>query len=291
LQAINTVDGKLYGMSASAEMVGMFYNRSLFNQLNLSVPATWDDLEAAFDTIQVHNLIPISLSGNVSASVAAFNTLAYAYSDISDIHNLLQRNPGAAFLTEGNLDGAQVFVDWLDAGNFSPNFTRMDNDAALAEFANAKSVMWLASSDNSDALIGTMGSNLVGFFPLPSPIGDSVTPTVGGLGFAYGIRATSPNADLAAQYIDFITGSDGAHALLDNGILPASAVDPAKLTADTLSADLVNSWATITQAGKIASGFDWVLPDIGTRVQALVSRQIDPEAFVNAVEQDYETGR
>ncbi|MEO8394629.1 MAG: extracellular solute-binding protein, partial [Chloroflexota bacterium] len=33
LQARNSIDGKLYGMSATAEMVAMFYNKAIFSQL------------------------------------------------------------------------------------------------------------------------------------------------------------------------------------------------------------------------------------------------------------------
>ena len=76
-----------------------------------------------------------------SAGIDTFGALAHAYSDIQDIDALVNRSPGAAFLTEGNLEAAQNFSDWIDKGYFSPNFATMDNDAALAEFTGGKSAV------------------------------------------------------------------------------------------------------------------------------------------------------
>jgi raffinose/stachyose/melibiose transport system substrate-binding protein len=263
----------------------------IFNQLGLSVPVTWDDLEADLLSIKDAGLIPITF-GNAdrSAGVDTFGALAHAYSDIQDINNLISRTPGAAFLTEGNLEATQNFIDWIDKGYFSPNFATIDNNVALAEFTSGKSALWLASTDNSAAISAAMGSDQVGLFPLPSPIGDSITPTVGGLGLAYGIRATSPNADLAAQYIDLTTNPAVANALLSICVLPAISVDPSTVQMNTLIADLANAWSTISAADKVGQRLDLVLPSIATQIEALTAHRLDPEAFVNAVQKDYEAG-
>ena len=151
--------------------------------------------------------------------------------------------------------------------------------------------MWLAGSWNSGSIIPALGEEAVGFFLLPSPIGDEVAPTIGGIGLGYGIRKSSANADLAAEYIDFITSPDAASVLFDNGFLPAIAVDPAKLTEGTLTADMVTAWTTISQADKVGQYFDWTLPDIGSRIQELAGKQVTPEEFVAEVQADYEAGQ
>ncbi len=285
--------GKLYGMSITSEVVAMFYNKDIFSQLNLQVPATWDDLETDLQTIKDGGFVPITF-GNLEAwpGIHTYGALAHVYSDMSQINDMIYRNPGGTFLTEGNLEGAQTFVDWIDAGYFSPGFAGMDNDAAaLGEFTGGKSAMWLAGSWNSGSIIDALGETSVGFFLLPSPIGDEVAPTIGGIGLGYGIRKTSANADLAAQYIDFISSPDAANVLFDNGFLPAIAVDDSKLTEGTLTADLVHAWNTISAADKVGQYFDWTLPDIGARIQELAGKQVTPEQFVDEVEQDYQAGQ
>jgi raffinose/stachyose/melibiose transport system substrate-binding protein len=243
-------------------------------------------------TIKAGGLVPITF-GNLEGwpGIHTYGALAHVYSDINDINNMIYRNEGGTFLTEGNLEGAQTFVDWIDQGYFSPGFAGMDNDTgALGEFTSGKSAMWLAGSWNSGSISAALGEDKVGFFLLPSPIGDDVAPTIGGIGLGYGIRATSANADLAAEYIDFITSSDAANVLFDNGYLPAIAIDDSKLTEGTLTADLIHAWETISAADKVGQYFDWTLPDIGARIQELAAKQVTPEEFVAEVQADYEAG-
>lgn len=284
--------GSLYGMSVTSEVVAVFYNKDIFSSLNLTVPTTWDELTADLEAIKAGGLVPITF-GNLEGwpGIHTYGALAHVYSDINAINDMIYRNEGGTFNTEGNLKGAQTFVDWLTNGYFSPGFAGMDNDTgALGEFTSAKSAMWLAGSWNSGSISAVLGEDKVGFFILPSPSGEEVAPTIGGIGLGYGIRKTSANADLAAKYIDFISSPDAAAVLFDNGYLPAIAVDSAKLTEGTLTADLVNAWTTISAADKVGQYFDWTLPDIGSRIQELAGSQVTPEQFVEAVQQDYEAG-
>ncbi len=284
--------GSLYGMSVTSEVVAVFYNKDIFTQLGIEVPATWEDLEADLAAIKAGGFVPVTF-GNLEGwpGIHTYGALAHLYSSIDDINNMIYRNEGGTFQTEGNLEGATTFVNWIDQGYLSPGFSGMDNDTgALGEFTSAKSAMWLAGSWNSGSISAALGEDKVGFFLLPSPIGDDVAPTIGGIGLGYGIRKTSANADLAAQYIDYITSPEAANVLFDNGFLPAIAIDDAKLTEGTLTADLVRAWETISAADKVGQYFDWTLPDIGSRIQELAAKQVDPEAFVAEVQSDYEAG-
>jgi raffinose/stachyose/melibiose transport system substrate-binding protein len=284
--------GSLYGMSVTSEVVAMFYNKDIFTKLNLTVPKTWDELQADLEAIKAGGYVPVTF-GNLEGwpGIHTYGALAHVYSDIKAVNDMIYRNEGGTFKTEGNLNGAQTFVDWIDKGYLSPGFAGMDNDTgALGEFTSAKSAMWLAGSWNSGSISSVLGEDKVGFFILPSPTGEKVAPTIGGIGLGYGIRKTSSNADLAAQYIDFISSPDAANVLFDNGYLPAIAVDSAKLKEGTLTADLVNAWTTISTADMVGQYFDWTLPDIGPRIQELAGKQVTPEQFVDEVQQDYEAG-
>lgn len=284
--------GHLYGMSVTSEVVAMFYNKQIFSDLGLEVPADWESLVADLQTIKDAGYVPITF-GNLEGwpGIHTYGALAHVYSDLDAINAMIYRQDGGTFQTEGNLNGAQTFVDWIDAGYFSPGFAGMDNDTgALGEFTSGKSAMWLAGSWNSGSISDVVGEENVGFFLLPSPMGEDVAPTIGGIGLGYGIRATSANADLAAEYIDFITSPDAANVLFDAGFLPAIAIDDSKLTEGTLTADLVHAWETISSADKVGQYFDWTLPDIGSRIQELAAKVVTPEEFVSEVEADYEAG-
>jgi raffinose/stachyose/melibiose transport system substrate-binding protein len=284
--------GNLYGVSNTAEVVAVFYHRDIFEELGLSVPQTWEDFEASLPVIQEAGYVPITF-GNLEGwpGIHTFGALAHAYSNLEDIENFMYRREGGTLLTEGMLNAATKFKEWIDAGYFSPGQAGMDNDnGALTEFVNKQSAMWLAGSWNSGSIIDALGEEAVGFFVLPSPTSDGPAPTIGGIGLAYGIRATSEHADLAAAYIDLVTSPEAAALLFENGYLPAVAVDSAELTEGTLTADMVNAWNTISEANIVGHYFDWTLQDIGARIQELAGGVLSPEDFVNAVEEDYQAG-
>ena len=284
--------GNLYGMSTTSEVVAVFYNKSIFSELGIEVPATWEELETDLQTIKDAGYVPITF-GNLEGwpGIHTYGAIAHVYSDLADIDNLIYRNEGGTFVTEGNLNGAETFVNWIDNGYLSPGFAGLDNDTgALGEFTSGASAMWLAGSWNSGSISAALGEDGAGFFLLPSPLGEEVAPTIGGVGLGYGIRATSANADLAAAYIDFMSSEAAANVLFENGYLPAIAISDDQLTEGTLTADLVHAWNAISAADMVGHYFDWTLPDIGARIQELAAKVVTPEEFVNNVEADYEAG-
>ncbi|HVU14723.1 MAG TPA: extracellular solute-binding protein [Phototrophicaceae bacterium] len=278
----------LYGVPATVSIVGMFYNHDVFNRFGLQVPLDWETFSDELDTIKAGGYIPVTFAAQDGA-LDPYSALVEANSDIGDLTPLLTHADGATFLTEGVLEGTQTFSDWIDGGYFSPNYLQMDNAAALAEFTGGKSAMWLANSPNSGAIISALGDDHVGFFLLPSPIGDKVAPTVSRYGADYAIAKASPNADIAAQYIDFMTGSTvAANALFADGYLPLAAVDSSNIQPNTLSADLIDAWATIQSAKEIGFPLDQVLPDIGSKIQQLLSGKVEAEPLVDALDQEYQ---
>jgi raffinose/stachyose/melibiose transport system substrate-binding protein len=136
-----------------------------------------------------------------------------------------------------------------------------------------------------------LGEDKVGFFLIPSALPDAKAPlAIGGIGLGYGIRASSDHADLAAEYIDLVTGPRAAELLFGAGFLPALAVDPALLTEGTLTADVNNAWKTISTNNTVGHYLDWTMPNIAANIQELMGEQVSPEEFVQAVEADYQAG-
>jgi len=282
--------GDLYGMSNIAEVVAIFYHKDIFEELGLSVPTTFDEFEAALVAIKDAGYVPITF-GNLEAwpGIHTYGAILHSYSTPQQIDDLIFGNEGATFDFEGAHQSAAKFQEWIDAGFFSPGFEGMDNDvAALGEFTNKESAMWLAGSWNSGPIIDALGEEEVGFFLLPSAIGAEAPYTIGGVGLGYGIRATSANPDLAAEYIDLMTSSDAAALLFENDYMPAVAVDPSLLTEGTLTADLINAWNTISAGNAVGHYLDWTMPDAGPRIQELAGAVVTPDEFVANMEADYE---
>ena len=279
----------LYGVSNTAEVVGVYYWKSDFDELGLEIPQTQAEFESVLMSLVEAGKTPIvfgSLDG--WPAIHTLGAIQHAYSTREEADAFTFGQEGGTYATEGNLTGAQKMVEWVNAGYFSPGFEGMDYDnATFSAFLNQEGSMWITGSWMNGSIIPEVGEEEVGFFLMP-PAEEGAAPlNIGGVGLAYGIRATSENADLAAEYIDLMTGSEAAELLLQNGYLPATTFDSEALTEGTLTADVVNAWNTISSQDAVGHYWDWTIPDIAAYIQELMAGQITPEEFIDRVEQDY----
>jgi raffinose/stachyose/melibiose transport system substrate-binding protein len=284
--------GNLYSLSHTAEVVGVFYHKKDFADLGLKIPATFAEFETLLQTVKDKGKTPMvfgSLDG--WPAIHLYSAIQDAYSTTDALDKFIYRLPGGTFDDKANLTAAQKLVEWADKGYLSAGFAGMDYDnATTSGFLNNEGLMWITGTWIGATIIPKLGEDGVGFFLVPPSEKGNPPLSVGGLGLGYGIRKTSKNADLAAEYIDFITGSHAAEVMLGYGYLPAIAVDAKALKAGTLTADMVNAWQTISKANAVGHYLDWTLPDIAANIQELMAKQVTPEDFVKKVQADYVAG-
>jgi raffinose/stachyose/melibiose transport system substrate-binding protein len=61
LEAV-TIDGKVYGVPGVMHTDGLLYNKTMFQEMGLSVPDTWDEFLAACESLKGSGVIPIALN-------------------------------------------------------------------------------------------------------------------------------------------------------------------------------------------------------------------------------------
>jgi raffinose/stachyose/melibiose transport system substrate-binding protein len=285
-------EGNLYGVSNTAEVVGVFYHKAMFEDLGLELPTTLEEFESAAQALKDAGITPIvfgSLDG--WPAIHEYGAVENAYTTTEALDALIFRFEDGTFNDEANLEAAQKLVDWMNQGFFSEGSEGMDYDnATTSGFINNEGAMWITGSWVAGTIIDQLDAESVGFFLLPDAAGSDVPVATGGVGLAYGIRATTENPDLAAEYIDFVTGPRAAELLFEQGFLPAATVDPSMLTEGTLTADVVNAWNAIAQNNKVGHYLDWTLPydDLVANLQELLAGVDTPEQFVTDVQAVYE---
>jgi raffinose/stachyose/melibiose transport system substrate-binding protein len=284
--------GDLYGVSNTAEVVGVYYNKQAFADLKLSIPKTYDEFEALLKTVKDAGKTPIvfgSLDG--WPAIHLYGAIQDAFSTTEALDKFIYRLPGGTFDDAANLKAAQKLVEWVDNGYLSKGFEGMGyDDATTGAFLNGDGVMWITGSWVAGTISQQLGEDKVGFFIIPPADPKAPPLAIGGVGLAYGIRKTSANADIAAEYIDLVTGPRAAELLLQNGFLPAAPVDAKLLKDGTLTADVVKAWQTISEANSVGHYLDWTMPNIAADIQSLMAKKITPEQFVQQVEDEYKKG-
>jgi raffinose/stachyose/melibiose transport system substrate-binding protein len=285
-------EGNMYGMSNTAEVVGVYYWKQAFEDLGLEIPTTFAEFETLLQTVKDAGRTPLAF-GSLDGwpAIHEYSAIQHPLSTVQAIDDFIFRREGATFVDDANLTAAQKLVEWVDAGYFPEGFEGMDYDnATLQTLLNRESVMWITGSWMTSVLVEEAGEDVIGFFVIPPADPENPPLAIGGVGIPFGISARSANPDLAAEYIDFITGPDTAARLLEVGFLPAATVDASALTEGTLTADTVNAWNLISSTNAVGHYLDWAVPldDINASLQELLAKQITPEEFVTQVEEAYE---
>lgn len=165
----------------------------------------------------------------------------------------------------------------------------MSVDDAVAQFAQGNGVFFIQGTWFSKTLSDAMGDN-VGVFPMPRLDGGPAAATASP-GYGYSITAQSGHHDLAAEYLDFITGPRSAEILLELGSLPVLPADGIEVD-NPLLADILAGWTVLAENDTMLPFLDWAAPpllaDLGAASQELMAGRTSPEDFLARVDSDYQ---
>jgi raffinose/stachyose/melibiose transport system substrate-binding protein len=200
------------------------------------------------------------------------------------------KGSGSTFDTPGNLQAATMLQDWAKKGYFTPGFGGGGYDTAVANFAKGQGLFMITGN----WIVANLGADNrdFGFFLMPPAEAGGQPVATGGAGFPLAITSGSKHPDVAAAYIDWMTGSHASDLLLQAGQIPLSVdASTANVQPGTVLADVVNAAATASAANGIVPYLDWATPtfyDTTTAaIQELMGMRITPQQFVANVQKDY----
>lgn len=280
-------EGCVYGLPQVGEVVGIYYSESKLDELGLEYPETWADLEAQLPEIVEAGEVPLVL-GNIDKwpAIHVFGAIQGQYVDADEIRTLGFGNPGGSWDTEGNVEAAAQFQDWVADGYFNNGVNGADYDSIWQDFANGEGVYLIAGSWLAADLNDAMGDDV--HFALPPSDGPTTT---GGTGLPFSVTSAAEDVDVAAAYIDFITSDEAMEILAETGNVPVlNAADFAD-GADQVVGDVMTAFDELVESGNIVPYLDWATPTmdqvLGDALQNLIAGNSTPEEFVQTVEEAY----
>ena len=139
-------------------------------------------------------------------------------------------------------------------------------------------------------LMNAMGDN-VGFTVLLGADSDIPVAT-GGTSLPFAITEASENPDASAAYIDFITSSDAMKTVTEKGNLPIVEASEQQLSAP-LQEEAFAAWDAVTGGNGLLPYLDYATPGsydlLTAQVQALMAGEIEPSAFLELLQAEYQT--
>jgi raffinose/stachyose/melibiose transport system substrate-binding protein len=237
-----TYGGMVGCVPGQVEEVGIFYNKTLFDEKAFAEPETLDELRTISDAFKADGLVPIAF-GN-QPQWPAGHQYSMTLSNIVGREGLDARlYSETPWNTEDDVKAIDIYFNqFRDAGYFPPDPNAISYEDANALFYDGGAAMvptgtWLVAeiTDNVDFETG--------FFPFPSIDGSSISPPAG-LGGGTFVAANAQNPEGAIRYLDWILQDEQVQEDVEVfNTLPAQPVDTSGMDLSPLYAEVVENLA------------------------------------------------
>jgi raffinose/stachyose/melibiose transport system substrate-binding protein len=283
--------GNLYGLSMTAEIVGIFYNKAKLKELGLDVPKTIDEFAAAARAAHEKEGVGIAF-GTLEKNPAMhlYTTFQNAFIDADYMQDwVFISRPGLSFDVPGTRRAAELLQKLALEGVFTPDFLAVSRDDAVEHFANGSGVFLMGhGSWKVGQLADKMGDN-VGFMLVPRETAGETRVATGSGGIAFSISSKSAHKGEAAALLDFLVSAHAGSLFASNGDLPAMAAD--QEPPPGVFGDAARAWEEVRSGNTVVPFEDWttdtMLETIRNNAQELMAGRISPEELVGRIQVDY----
>jgi raffinose/stachyose/melibiose transport system substrate-binding protein len=160
----------LYAIPVELNVEGFWYNKQIFEENNLDVPTTWDELLQAAETLNQNGIQPFSASGEqgwpLTRLINGYVVRKYGPDVMERVAN------GELQLTdEGFIEAAQIVQDMGTKGYFGEGVNTIDYDTAVDQFLQGNAAMFYMGSWElrtfNDPQRNQIGAENIGLFNIP----------------------------------------------------------------------------------------------------------------------------
>lgn len=282
---------RLYGVSQTGELVGLYYNKKVLQQAGVDAPPTTvAELTDDMQKVKAAGTLPLSY-GDVEKSpgIHLYGLVLSALAGHDAVNDLVAGKSGS--WTGGDeVQAAKTISGWVDDGYVTPGANGVSRDDAVAAFGKGKSAFLITGTWYQATLEGAASAKDIGFTAL-TPSGADSPVTMGGEGLAWAITSKTKNANAAAAYVDFVTNAKAAETLVDKGNLPTVVPEDDTQAAGSIAGDITSNYKTISSSNSITPYLDYATPTfydtITAAVQDLVAGKATPEQFTKTLQDDY----
>lgn len=291
-------DGNLYGLALGGNMVGVYYNQDIADDLGLSLPLeTLDDFTQAMETANDAGVLPITL-GNLGGTRAGhiLSILMSRYQDSDEMLEWIYGQDGADFDMPATREALDTFNGWVEAGHIPSGANGTAEEEALSDFIDGGSLFHISGNWNlADVAQGL--DDAAGFMLLPPLAPDDPPRATGATTSPFGIHRDSEHRDVAANFLDFITSEEAAEVLNEGGYAPIASADTdaEETDATDVYGQFNQAFADVLAADGQTLYLDWSTATMGDTIfpvlQEFIGQNADADHVIETVQADWEAAR
>jgi raffinose/stachyose/melibiose transport system substrate-binding protein len=195
----------------------MVYNKTLFEELGLTVPSTYEELKSVCEAVAAEGITPWFMPGadGWQHQLAFFQIGGVYEEETPGLYDALNNNTATFADNEKMIEVLEQFKELSDLGYFGEDWIGTDSTNMANEFGDRNCAMAMANSSYIQQILDETGtSDEFGLFLIP--LGDNDTyPTNPAGPTMFGYKGTE-HEDLVRLFFDFVCQTDSLQEILDN---------------------------------------------------------------------------
>lgn len=168
-------DGKVYGLTFNALYQGVYYNKALFEQYDVAVPTTQEELAAAIETFKANNITPFATHMVDTWSIGNV-TMQFAVNDVFNKYPTWGdqfRAGEVSFATSEEYKACYEYNKLIYDNTWSDLTFSLEQTACDAKMVMGEAAMKVSGSWSIQNFLDIDESFDFGIFPFPNQTGDA----------------------------------------------------------------------------------------------------------------------
>lgn len=234
-----TFDGKLYALPVQMDLLGMYYNKQIFADNNITIPTTYNDFLKVCETLKANGVQPILIDDKDQWPGFHYESMWQNSSAGAD--KIAQALRGEIpWTSQGFGEGLDALYHLIDAGYANNTVLSIGYDDLNAQFIAGTGAMRPTGTWMLGKFFDEMGDT-VGMFNLPPMEGVTVA-LPSGIGQDFLVNSKTNCPDEALEYMDFIFSPEVIPVWFEGADIPfVTNVDSSKIDVPDLTKDVINA--------------------------------------------------
>jgi len=217
VDALRGADGTLYGLPRSFDSYVVYYNTRIFEENNIEVPETFEELIEIAEKLRANGIMPASINGGEKWSLQVLlQNIYFQYTRDNVVINEMIQNGTPKFVNAEDFRYvSEQFVKLNEVGFFQDSYLADDYAAMQNLFQQEQVAMmymgnWLNSMHFDPAIPEEVREN-ISAFALPPLEGAKGTnrDNVAMVGGAYALNANSDKVEEARKLLNYMMRPEG----------------------------------------------------------------------------------
>ena len=272
-----------------------YYNESIFEELGLNEPTTYDELVAVCKTIsEKKGIEPILQQGKVATYWPMWFMETYAQSSgnksVDNVRSFVAGDK--KFNGAEEIKAFEMLKQFTDDGLVGPDSFNTDGDGMRAAFAQGRSAMFFGGTWEYTSALAAVGDAFkIGVFEFPVMLSGVKSQHGGGCGTSLMIPTFGDpdNIDVTMKFMEYVTRPENAGPIIE----PASPIIPSIVGVEPGDDPFIQKINEVHKKNTIPF-LDWIWPaeinDAFTQaIPAVMGGYTTPEEAANRIQKTFDT--